>query len=118
MTAKVDRPIVESAKTSVLLRTGRSPKWPKSAEPIGRAMKAMAKMASDASRCGGVGGRKEQLWEDDDRGGGVDVEVEELDGGADETGKEHLQRRVPPPSYVGCSSIVGVVRRCLQYSHY
>ena len=26
----------------------RSPKWPKSAEPMGRAMKAMAKVASDA----------------------------------------------------------------------
>ena len=41
--------MVRSAATSVVLRPMRSPKWPKSAEPIGRAMKAMANVASDAS---------------------------------------------------------------------
>ena len=41
--------MVRSAATSVVLRPMRSPKWPKSAEPIGRAMKAMAKVASEAS---------------------------------------------------------------------
>jgi hypothetical protein len=45
----VDRPIVSSAATSVVLRPTRSPKWPNSAEPIGRATKAMANVASDAS---------------------------------------------------------------------
>jgi hypothetical protein len=33
--------------TRVTLRPTRSPKWPNSAEPIGRATKAMAKVASD-----------------------------------------------------------------------
>src|SRR5258706_7063297 len=45
----VDTPIVSSAATSVVLRPTRSPKWPNSAEPIGRAMKAMANVARDAS---------------------------------------------------------------------
>ncbi len=45
----VDTPIVSSAATSVVFRPMRSPKWPKSAEPIGRATKAMPNVASDAS---------------------------------------------------------------------
>jgi hypothetical protein len=45
----VDRPIVNSAATSVVLRPTRSPKCPKSAEPIGRAKNAMEKVASDES---------------------------------------------------------------------
>ena len=47
--ATVEMPIVSSAATSVVLRPTRSPKWPKSAEPTGRAMKAMANVASEAS---------------------------------------------------------------------
>ncbi len=47
--ATVETPIVSSAATSVVFLPMRSPKWPKSAEPIGRARKAMAKVASDAS---------------------------------------------------------------------
>ena len=47
--ATVDTPIVSSAATSVVLRPIRSPKWPKSAEPIGLARKAMANVASEAS---------------------------------------------------------------------
>ena len=41
--------MVSSAATSVVLRPMRSPKWPKSAEPIGRARNAIAKVASEAS---------------------------------------------------------------------
>ena len=47
--ATVERPIVSSAATSVVLRPTRSPKWPKSAEPIGRATNAMPKVAREAS---------------------------------------------------------------------
>ena len=47
--AKVESPIVDSASTKVFLRPMRSPKWPKRAEPIGRARNAMPKVASDAS---------------------------------------------------------------------
>jgi hypothetical protein len=38
----------------------RSPKWPNSAEPIGRARKAMANVASEASvaEVGSVAGKK------------------------------------------------------------
>jgi hypothetical protein len=46
---KVERPIVSSAATSVALRPIRSPKCPKSAEPIGRARNAIAKVAREAS---------------------------------------------------------------------
>ena len=46
--ATVEMPIVSSAATSVVLRPMRSPKWPKSAEPIGRARNAIANVASDA----------------------------------------------------------------------
>ena len=46
--ATVDGPIVNSAATSVALRPMRSPKWPKSAAPSGRAKKASAKVASDS----------------------------------------------------------------------
>ena len=42
-------PIVSSAATSVVLRPMRSPKCPKSADPIGRARNAIANVASDAS---------------------------------------------------------------------
>jgi len=50
--------MVNSEATRVTFRPTRSPKWPNSAEPIGRATKAMAKVASDcrvaaaASPCG------------------------------------------------------------------
>ena len=47
--ATVETPIVSSAATSVVLRPTRSPKWPNNAEPIGRAMNAIANVASDAS---------------------------------------------------------------------
>ncbi len=45
----VDTPIVSSAATSVVFRPTRSPKWPKSTEPIGRATNATANVANDAS---------------------------------------------------------------------
>lgn len=40
--------MVTSAATSVALRPTRSPKWPNTAEPMGRATKATAKVASEA----------------------------------------------------------------------
>ncbi len=48
--ATVESPMVESAITSVVLRPMRSPKWPKSAEPMGLARNAMPKVASEARR--------------------------------------------------------------------
>ena len=84
--------MVESASTSVVLRPMRSPKWPKSAEPMGRARKAMPKVASEASRAESrVGGGEKERGKDQHRGGGIDVEVEELDGRADQAGEEHLR---------------------------
>jgi hypothetical protein len=61
----MDRPIVERARTSVVFRPMRSPNWPNSAEPMGRAMKAIAKVASDASVEGAesVAGKKRRLVE-------------------------------------------------------
>ena len=47
--ATVDKPIVESAITSVVFRPTRSPKCPNSADPIGRAKNAIPNVASDAS---------------------------------------------------------------------
>ncbi|MNH36085.1 hypothetical protein D3C79_968420 [compost metagenome] len=41
--------MVNSEATNVTLRPTRSPKWPNSAEPIGRATKAIAKVASDCN---------------------------------------------------------------------
>ena len=46
--AKVDRPMVDNARTRVRLRPMRSPKWPNSAEPMGRARNAIPKVASEA----------------------------------------------------------------------
>ena len=40
---------MNSAATSVALRPTRSPKWPNSAEPIGRATNASPKVANDCS---------------------------------------------------------------------
>ena len=48
--ATVEMPMVCSAATRVALRPMRSPKWPNSAEPTGRAMKATAKVASVCSK--------------------------------------------------------------------
>ncbi len=84
-----------SASTSVRLRPMRSPKWPKSAEPMGRAKKATAKVASDASvAVAGSDVGKKQVRKDQHGGRGVDVKVEEFDGRADQAGKENLGRRV------------------------
>jgi len=47
--ATVEMPMVDSAITRVVFRPMRSPKWPNSAEPTGRARKAMPKVASEAS---------------------------------------------------------------------
>jgi hypothetical protein len=59
-------------------------------------MKAMAKVVSEASIAAVASvAVKNQLRKDDHGGSGVDVEVEEFDGRADETGKKHLYRRIP-----------------------
>src|ERR1700676_457278 len=47
--ATVDKPIVDRATTKVVLRPMRSPKWPNSAEPTGRARNAIPNVASVAS---------------------------------------------------------------------
>jgi hypothetical protein len=56
----VESPMVVSAMTSVFFRPARSPKWPKSAPPIGRAKNAIPKVASDARTdvAGSVAGKK------------------------------------------------------------
>ncbi len=56
----VDIPMVSSDATRVVLRPTRSPKWPKSAEPIGRAKNASPKVASEESIAvvGSVAGKK------------------------------------------------------------
>ncbi len=41
--------MVSNAATRVALRPMRSPKWPNTAEPTGRAMNATAKVASDCN---------------------------------------------------------------------
>ena len=83
--------MVSSAATSVVLRPTRSPKWPKSAEPIGRAKNAIANVASEASVAeAGSDAGKNKLREDQHRRRRVDVEVEELDRRADQAGKQHL----------------------------
>ena len=45
----VEMPIVSRAATSVALRPIRSPKWPKTMAPKGRAKKAIEKVAKEAS---------------------------------------------------------------------
>ncbi len=83
--------MVNSEATRVTFRPTRSPKWPNSAEPIGRATKAMAKVVQRLQ--GGRSGialREKDMREDDDRGGGIDVEVEKLNGGANERGDNNL----------------------------
>jgi hypothetical protein len=42
----------------------------------------------------GIAGREEQLGEHQHGGRGVDVEIEELDGGADQAGKQDGGRRI------------------------
>jgi hypothetical protein len=45
----VEMPMVSKAVTKVVLRPTRSPKWPNSAEPIGRAKNASANVTRDCS---------------------------------------------------------------------
>jgi hypothetical protein len=88
----VESPIVSSAATRVVLRPTRSPKWPKSAEPIGRARNASANVSSEASRAAAGPTPGRTASETQHRRGGIDVEIEELNRGADEAGKEDLRR--------------------------
>ena len=55
----------------------------------------MPNVASEARRGGGrVGRREEQAGKDEHRRGRVNVEIEKLDGRADQAGEEHLAGRV------------------------
>ena len=65
----VDRPMVVSAMTSVLFRPARSPKWPKSAPPMGRARNAIPKSGKRCTvhRCCRISRREEQLRENQHR---------------------------------------------------
>ena len=91
----VDTPIVSSAATSVVLRPTRSPKWPNTTEPIGRAMNAIANVANDASvAVAGIGCREKQPRKDQHRCGRVNVEVEEFDRRADQAREQDLARRI------------------------
>ncbi len=87
--------MVDSATTNVVFRPMRSPKWPNSAEPIGRARNAIPNVASEASVADGRIGRwKEQAGKHEHRRSRVNIEIEELDGRADQAGEQHLARRV------------------------
>jgi len=90
----VERPMVESASTSVFFRPIRSPKCPNSAEPTGRAKNASPNVASEASLAatGSEAGRK--AAENQHGGRGKDVKVEILDGRADHAGKQNIPRSI------------------------
>ena len=89
--------MVSSAATSVVLRPIRSPKCPKSADPIGRARNAIPNVARDASvAVAGSDAGKTASETRVHRGRCVDVEIEELDGRSDEAGKQNLPRAVHP----------------------
>jgi hypothetical protein len=83
---------VSSAATSVVLRPMRSPKWPKSATD-GRATNAIANVASEAA-ADADRTRERTAGEHEHRRGRVDVEIEELDRGADQAGEHGLPRAV------------------------
>ena len=89
----VATPMPTSEMTSIFLRPIRSPKWPNTIPPTGRAKNPTPKVANDEKRChqGALLG-EEQLREHQRCGGAVDEEVVVLDAGADEAGQGHLQR--------------------------
>jgi hypothetical protein len=61
-----------------------------------RAREERERESREGLQCRGrlIGGRKKQVRENQHRRRRVDIEVEELDGGANETGKENLPWRV------------------------
>src|SRR5215217_6799186 len=72
--------MVSSAITRVGLRPSRSPKWPKSKPPIGRATKPTAAVLNAASTPGDLAAtREEQRTEDQSRRRQVDEEVVPFD---------------------------------------
>ena len=93
--ATVEMPIVSRAATSVALRPTRSPKCPNTAEPIGRAKKAIANVASDCRIAAVVASPfgKKSCRKHEHRSVGVDIEIEELDRGADQAGEQHAAGR-------------------------
>ena len=89
------RPIISSETTSIFLRPTRSPKWPKTTPPSGRATKPEGVGAERAAACAvhRVGVGEEQLAEDQGGGRPVEEEVVPLDGGADQAGEDDLDDR-------------------------
>ena len=97
--ATVDRPMVESAMTSVVLRPIRSPKMSEECRANRSRQKCDTKGGERfQSGRGGVGSGKEQPGKNQHRGGSVNVEIEELDRGADQAGKKDLARRIDWPN--------------------
>src|SRR6185437_6947665 len=60
------------------------------------------------ARRSGISRREEEAGKDENRRGGEDVEIEELDGGADEAGDEHLGRGIDLRGSRGVGSAHGV----------
>lgn len=82
--------MVRSEATSVTLRPTRSPKWPNKAEPIGRAIKAMAKVTSDCSVAAVDLPEGKDMWEDDNGCCGIDIKIKEFNSSANEGGDHDL----------------------------
>ena len=89
----VEMPMVMSAVTRVVLRPTRSPKCPKIAAPIGPRDKGQRKRRQRLQ--GGdcrIAFGKEQARKHQYRGGGIDIEIIELDGGSDHAGQKNAAR--------------------------
>ncbi len=73
--------MVSKAASNVALRPIRSPKCPKSAAPIGRAIKAIAKVAKDCNGCGGRirTCREEQMRKNNHCRCCINIKIEEFD---------------------------------------
>ncbi len=82
--------MVNSEATRVTFRPTRSPKWPKrGADRPGDEGDGEGGQRLQGGRSG-IALREKDMREDDDRGGGIDVEVEKLNGGANERGDNNL----------------------------
>ena len=81
--------MVNSEATRVTFRPTRSPKWPNSADRPGDEGDGEGGQRLQGGRSG-IALREKDMREDDDRGGGIDVEVEKLNGGANERGDNNL----------------------------
>jgi hypothetical protein len=93
--------MVTSEATSETLRPTRCPNRPKSEEPNGRAIKAMANIASDyrEAPAGSPAGKK-ICGKTMTAAGAQTSKVEELDDGPEERGEDDSIARVNPSSLV------------------